>query len=77
MLLPDTPLPGAVCIAERIRSRIADMRVVNGESVLTVTGSIGCAVLHGDMESTERLADECLYRAKALGRNRIVADEAK
>lgn len=40
---------------------------------MIVTVSIGCAVHEGDLEATERVADERLYRAKALGRNRVIA----
>lgn len=73
ILLPDTALAGAVVIAERIRGRVAALAVVTEHSTVKVTVSIGCAAFDGDLESTERVADECLYRAKALGRNRVVS----
>lgn len=76
VLLPDTGMPQAVCVAERIRSRIADLQVVTGEATVTVTASIGCSLLDGDLDSSERVADERLYRAKAMGRNRVVSDES-
>lgn len=73
ILLPDTPLVEAVAIAERIRERVAALAIATDEAIVTVTVSIGCAALEGDLSSTERVADECLYRAKALGRNRVVS----
>ena len=76
ILLPDTALAEAVAIAERIRERVAALAVDTGEATVTVTVSIGCAAFEGDLQSTERVADECLYRAKALGRNRVVSAEA-
>lgn len=76
ILLPDTALAEAVAIAERIRERVAALAVATGDATVTVTVSIGCAAFEGDLESTERVADECLYRAKALGRNRVVSAEA-
>lgn len=74
VLLPDTGLEEAVAVAERIRSRVAGM-VVHPEpdaEPIRVTVSIGCALLVGDMASTESVADERLYAAKAQGRNRVV-----
>ena len=76
ILLPDTPLAGAVVIAERIRERVEALAVPTGHATARVTVSIGCAAFERDLESTERMADECLYRAKAQGRNRVVSAKA-
>jgi diguanylate cyclase (GGDEF)-like protein len=74
ILLPDTGLEEAVAIAERVRLRVATMEVrLDADAVpIGVTVSIGCALLIDDMASTEAVADERLYRAKARGRNRVV-----
>lgn len=78
ILLPDTTLAESVAIAERIRESIAGLVIATDDAAVTVsvTVSIGCAVLENDLETTERVADDRLYRAKALGRDRVVsADE--
>jgi len=66
-----------VIAAQELRRAIADL-VVNFEgSPIPVTASLGCATLDVQ-ESVEQLldrADRAMYRAKAGGRNRVVADE--
>jgi diguanylate cyclase len=78
VLLPDTDLAGAAAIAERIRSQIAaaDMQSAAG---VRCGVSIGIALADGpgdDVRQWIARADRALYRAKAQGRNRIVADAA-
>lgn len=73
ILLPDTGLDEAVLIAERVRACVAALEVVTGEGTVCFSVSIGCAAFADDLRSTERVADECLYRAKDLGRNRVVS----
>lgn len=81
ILLPDTALEAAVHIAERLRAHVEALRVPTDHGDVVFTVSIGCAAYEGDLDATERVADERLYRAKALGRNRVcdhddVVDEA-
>lgn len=76
ILLPDTALAEAVAIAERIRARVAALAGATDDAAVNVTVSIGCAAFEGALASTERVVDERLYRAKALGRNRVVAEAA-
>jgi len=68
MLLPNTDFNGANLIAEKIRTEISDMGIV--------TVSIGYASMlpkHGEnAEKLFKLADDNLYKAKELGRNRVV-----
>ena len=78
VVLPDTPLDDATRVAERIRRRIGSLRIDTGEVALEVTVSIGVACLQ-DGETVDSFiarADAALYRAKAAGRDRCVADAA-
>lgn len=68
--------------SEKIRAGIADLRIEHGSSDAGpfVTVSVGSAIMVPGpaMEPQElvRLADEALYRAKGLGRNRVVMSDA-
>lgn len=75
LILPETTEEGASTVAERVRSRIENLRheAPDGEG-FRVTGSIGVAWLDDDVHSREdllRQADRALYRAKEEGRNRV------
>jgi two-component system cell cycle response regulator len=61
--------------AERIRKAIAGMAVISGNVRLKVTASVGIAVWDRSETAVAlfRRADQQLYRAKNLGRNRICA----
>ncbi len=75
VLLPDTDLAGARDVAERIRVKLEGLDIPVQGVVLHVTVSVGCAQLGpdgADMKSLTHTADERLYQAKALGRNRVV-----
>jgi diguanylate cyclase (GGDEF)-like protein len=78
VLLPDTGLPAAAEIAERIRVAITEISLPGAD--VSVTVSIGVSS-YPDHASTpdrlERLADGALYSAKRHGRNRVeLADPA-
>ncbi|MBW0149212.1 sensor domain-containing diguanylate cyclase [Marinobacter sp. CAU 1620] len=80
VLLPDTPVDGAIRVAERIRAEIeATAFRVSGE-VLHLTVSAGvCTVSPERADATKEIfnwADEALYEAKGEGRNRVVARQA-
>ena len=77
ILLPETTLVDAAAIAERIRERVSALAVATDDANVCFTVSIGCAAFEGDLQSTERVADEHLYRAKALGRNRVVSTDGQ
>jgi diguanylate cyclase (GGDEF)-like protein len=72
VLAPETPMEGALLLAERLRAGI--------ELRLAFTVSIGVASTQhpdGKMASALlKLADEALYRAKHAGRNCVIAAEA-
>ena len=80
MVLPGCPLEDAYQKSEAIREAIAQLRVTVGGTVLSrVTASLGiaCYPQHGErMEELIRAADAALYKAKAAGRNQIVATSA-
>lgn len=76
LILPETPLSGAVCLAERLRQAVERTQIEadNGASV-SITVSMGVATYHRHMQQFQDLlahADVALYRAKELGRNQVV-----
>ncbi len=75
ILLPNTTDNGARHVAETLVKQIARTPIRCGDQALGVTASIGVATLtqQPDMMEMEllRRADAALYRAKALGRNRV------
>ncbi|MDZ4202939.1 MAG: GGDEF domain-containing protein [Gallionella sp.] len=73
MLLPDTSSEDARAIAERLRTSIAGSQVENGEQPFRVTISIGIApaLKEEPVDALIGKADQALYRAKELGRNRV------
>ena len=79
VIFPDTDLPTAQVVADRIRTAIveSDLRAVLGSGVLGgISASIGVASFQpGDTITrlVER-ADRCLYAAKRSGRNRVAAE---
>ena len=73
-LLPAAPLEGALRYAERVRSAFEGVTVPFGASTLSTTVS-GGAALYVEGRELLKTADEHLYRAKASGRNRVVALE--
>ncbi len=79
LLLTETNLDGAQIFAERLRVSIADLAIAFGEERLKITISCGVATytpdLQNDLTAFVRKADEAMYRAKELGRNRICAAE--
>ncbi|MDK2124980.1 sensor domain-containing diguanylate cyclase [Parachitinimonas caeni] len=81
VILPNTPLDGALLVAERIRERIEALSVlVQDNQPVHVTVSIGLAMLASEdqtIEDTLRRADQALYAAKAAGRNRVMTDLAE
>jgi len=74
VLLPDTGLDGARLAAERLRASIAEQAVATDEGPVECTVSVGVSALRPDDRRIETLlhrADEALYRAKELGRDRV------
>ena len=71
--LPRATIEAAYVIAERIRHAFAESGiVVDGKPVPTsVSGGVAAATSETSIDSIMRAADQALYRAKKLGRNRI------
>ncbi len=80
VLLPNTPLVGAIAVAENIRAAIAAARLVRSskEPIGKITVSVGVAALHGSEDSLELIerADRALYLAKERGRNQVIPETA-
>lgn len=77
VLLPETPMSGALQVAERIRMEIEKTAFPVSGDVVHLSVSIGvCSVSPAKADSTKEIfkwADEALYEAKGQGRNRVVA----
>ncbi|HEY4844156.1 MAG TPA: GGDEF domain-containing protein [Candidatus Dormibacteraeota bacterium] len=77
VLMPETTLPEAMTVAERIRQGVESI-VLKGAagSSLAASVSVGVALFPGHGRTTTDLlaaADRAVYQAKALGRNRVCA----
>jgi len=78
VLLPQTDLPGATSVARRIQRVIRALQIphLSSSAEPVVTVSIGVASLIPDpsegIMQVIRLADDRLYQAKRLGKDRIV-----
>ncbi len=73
---PGVAAETAVEVGERLRAAVAGEPLTFGEVPVTVTVSVGVAVLGADAADLDRLvavADERVYAAKHAGRNRVVA----
>lgn len=83
LVMPDTPMQGALELAEKLRLGVQGVAVPHKRSsaaaCLTISIGVACT-LPDEAQSQEALlqrADERLYRAKKLGRNRVIgADPA-
>jgi diguanylate cyclase (GGDEF)-like protein len=72
-ICPETSLSRASQLAESLRSMVAEQLLFVDNQPLTVSVSIGAAQWSPQMLGSDlyRAADQMLYRAKSLGRNRV------
>ncbi len=77
IVFPETPLSGGLVIAERIREVIGATNFLAAQKIeARVSASIGIAAYPESADDVRGLissADQAMYRAKALGKNRVVA----
>lgn len=77
VLLPNTPLPGALEIANNIRTAIMDSTITVANTQITFTISAGVySSVAEDINNPAFFtdcADKALYHAKQTGRNRVVS----
>lgn len=77
VILPDCPSHQAIEIAERIRSTVENYQFsISEKDIINITISIGVVTFPETIEDTSKMiekADECLYRAKHSGRNKVLS----
>ena len=80
VVLADACRDNAFRVAERLRSAFAEAAATVGSLPVHATASFGVSIIQDPLETIEALltqADQALYRAKALGRNRVVLSDLK
>lgn len=80
LVLPETPPQGCLIVAERLRQLIERTPVIVDDKSVSFTASFGVATLVPAQETENityeqllKKADDCLYRAKQTGRNKVVS----
>ncbi len=74
ILCPGVGAAGSGMLAERLRSEIAAATLTCGEHDIPITCSFGVAEASLDPSAMLVRADQCLYRSKSSGRNRVTVD---
>ena len=76
-LLPETTMDQAMAVAERLRAAVESTAITSQQGLLNVSVSIGVAQRnsnHSSFSEVLAISDAALYKAKAAGRNKVVAD---
>jgi diguanylate cyclase (GGDEF)-like protein len=77
VLLPDTPLPGALAVAEQLRGAIAAVELAFDDTALTASFGVAVLGIHAnEADALVQVADRALYAAKRAGRDRVEVAEA-
>lgn len=78
IVLPGISIAPAMAAAERIRARLECAEIRVGSQKIKVTASFGVSMQECGAVAADamRTADDALYKAKAAGRNRVVAAES-
>lgn len=73
ILTPDTGIDGALELAKKLNSMVADLPIAYFESVISITISIGVTEWEYDEDFSQTIirADQALYQSKIAGRNRV------
>ena len=77
IILPETPLEGALRVADRLKKAISTLKCVHKNKALSFTLSFGVAALLPDQSVSKdefiKMADRALSSAKANGKNQFCA----
>jgi len=73
ILFPETVESSAVVIAERVRRKIQESALKYAP--IRVSIGVACSSGKGSLDEVITLADKALYRAKAIGRNKVCASK--
>jgi diguanylate cyclase (GGDEF)-like protein len=77
VLLPDTPIDGAMSVAEELRRAIAAIELELGDTRLSASFGVAVLGLHAfEAHTLMQAADRALYAAKRAGRDRVEVAEA-
>lgn len=76
VLAPATGLDGAVRVAERVRSSLETTPFPSAEP-MTLSAGVAEYLADESLDAWVARADAALYRAKAEGRNRVLADQCR
>jgi len=73
LLLPGLDAEGALAAAERVRQQVKELALRAGDRVITISVGVTAAESSAGLmfETLMSRADEALYRAKSLGRDRV------
>ena len=71
ILLPATPTKGAIAVAQRLRQKIAEIKLPDCPEEITASFGIATWIAGESPDQLIARADAALYAAKGAGRNRV------